>query len=89
MKFKEMEKGMEKEKTEDIIVCKSFRLHLPQGRTADITVEGSTSNDCYMSALRRAAAQYPGWRSIEVIPPDREPASFPDLQADKEALYDY
>lgn len=77
MKCKEMEKGMEKEKTEDSTVCKSFRLHLPQGRTADITVEGSTPNDCYMSALRRAAAQYPGWRSIEVMPPDREPVSLP------------
>ncbi|MFC4673169.1 hypothetical protein [Dysgonomonas termitidis] len=58
---------MKKEKTEDSIVCRSFRLHLPQGRTADITVEGSTPADCYLTAMRRTATQYPGWRSIEVI----------------------
>lgn len=60
-------KRVKKENREGLAVCKSFRLHLPQGRTVDITVEGSTPNDCYMSALRRATAQYPGWRGIEVI----------------------
>ncbi|MBD8347881.1 hypothetical protein [Dysgonomonas sp. HGC4] len=68
-----MEKGVKKENTAGLTICKSFRLHLPQGRTTDITVKDSTPIDCYMAVLRWAVAQYPGWRSIEVIPSSHVP----------------
>jgi hypothetical protein len=64
----DMEKEVKTEETAGPVVSRSFRLYLPQGRSVDITVEGSTPAGCCMAAMRRAAAQYPGWRSIEAIP---------------------
>lgn len=46
----------------------TYRIYLPEGKTAKITTEGTTAVECLLAAFRLAGTEYKNWRGIEVIP---------------------